>query len=141
MAEEENKAVVERLTRELFNDGGDVDVADELLADDFVDHTPAPGSAGDRESFKQRALQMRGPFTDIRTTTEQIVAEGDLVAERWHCSFRHTGEFMGNKPSNNQVEIDGFGLYRFRDGRIAEFWGLSDAFGLMRQIGALGDLG
>ena len=82
VATDDNKAVVERLTRELFNDGGDVDVADELLADDFVDHTPAPGSSGDRDSYKQRALQMRGPFTELRTTTEQIVAEGDLVSER-----------------------------------------------------------
>jgi predicted ester cyclase len=134
----ENKAVVERLTRELFNDGGDVDVADELLADDFVDHTPAPGSSGDRESYKQRARQMRGPFSDVRTTTEQILAEGDLVAERWRCSFRHTGEFMDVKPSGRDAEIDGFAIYRFRDGRVAEFWGLSDAFGLMQQLGALG---
>ena len=134
---EENKAVIERLTRELFNDGGDVDVADELLAEDFVDHTPAPGSSGDRDSYKQRALQMRGPFTDIRTSTEQLVAEGDLVAERWHCRFKHTGEFMGVKPTNRHVEIDGYAFYRFRDGRVAEFWGLSDAFGMMQQIGAL----
>jgi predicted ester cyclase len=134
----DNKAVIERLTRELFNDGGDVGVADELLAEDFVDHTPAPGSSGDRESYKQRALQMRGPFTDIRTTTEQLVGEGDLVAERWRCSFRHTGEFMGVKPTNKRVEIDGYAFYRFRDGLVAEFWGLSDAFGLMQQLGALG---
>jgi predicted ester cyclase len=134
----EHKAAVERLTRELFNDGGDAGVADELLADDFVDHTPAPGSSGDRESYKQRALQMRGPFTGIRTTSEQLVAEGDLVAERWHCSFRHTGAFMGVEPTNKDVEIDGFGLYRFRDGQVTEFWGLSDAFGLMQQLGALG---
>jgi hypothetical protein len=28
-------------------------------------------------------------------------------------------------------------MYRLRDGRIAEFWGLSDAMGLMQQLGAL----
>jgi predicted ester cyclase len=134
----ENKAVVERLTRELFNDGGDVDVADELLAEDFVDHTPAHGAAADRDSYKERARQMRGPFTEIRTTTEQLVAEGDLVAERWRCSFRHSGEFMGVTPTGKHVEIDGHAIYRFRDGRVAEFWGLSDAFGLMQQLDALG---
>jgi predicted ester cyclase len=134
----ENRAAVERLTRELFNDGGDVGVVDELLAEDFVDHTPAPGSSGDRESYKQRALQMRGPFSEIRTTTEDLVAEGDLVAERWRSTFRHTGAFMDIEPSGKHIEIDGFALYRFRDGRVAEFWGLSDAFGLMQQLGALG---
>jgi predicted ester cyclase len=134
----DNKAVIERLTRELFNDGGDPSVADELLADDFVDHNPAPGTAGDRESYKQRALQMREPFTDIKTVSEQIVAEGDMVAERWHSSFRHTGRFMDIEPSGKTIEIDGFALYRLEDGRVAEFWGISDAFGLMQQLGALG---
>ncbi len=134
---EENKAIVERLTRELFNDGGDIDVADELLTDDFVDHTPAAGSAGDRESYKQRAAVMRGPFSEIRTVSEAIVAEGDLVAERWRSSFKHTAEFMGIQPSGRSVDILGFAMYRLRDGKVVEFWGLSDALGLMEQLGAL----
>jgi predicted ester cyclase len=134
---EENTAIVERLTRELFNDGGDIDVADELLADDFVDHTPAAGSAGDRESYKQRAAIMRGPFSDIRTVSEEIVAEGDLVAERWRSSFTHSAEFMGISPSGRSVEILGFAMYRIRDGKVVEFWGLSDSLGLMEQLGAL----
>jgi steroid delta-isomerase-like uncharacterized protein len=134
---EDNKAIVARLTRELFNDGGDVAVVDELLADDFVDHTPAAGSSGDRESYKQRALQMRGPFTEIRTTSDELVADGDLVAERWTSTFRHTGDFMGLPATGREVAIAGFAMYRLRDGRIAEFWGLSDAMGLMQQLGAL----
>jgi predicted ester cyclase len=134
---DENKAVVARLTRELFNDGGDPAAADELLTDDFVDHMPAAGTAGDRESFKQRALQMRGPFSDIRTRSDEIVAEGDVVAERWTCTFRHTGDFMGLPGTGAEVEIAGFAMYRMREGRVAEFWGLSDAMGLMQQLGAL----
>jgi predicted ester cyclase len=134
---EGNKAVVARLTRELFNDGGDVGAADELLAEDFVDRTPAAGSSGDRESYKQRALAMRGPFTEIRTTSDELIAEGDLVAERWTSRFRHTGDFMGLPPTGAEVEIPGFAMYRLRDGRVVEYWGLSDAMGLMQQLGAL----
>ncbi|TMM01044.1 MAG: ester cyclase [Actinobacteria bacterium] len=40
MSTEDNKVIVARLTRELFNDGGDLDAVYELLAEDFVDHTP-----------------------------------------------------------------------------------------------------
>ena len=134
---EDNKAIVERLTRELFNDGGDLDVADELLAEDFVDHTPAQGSVGDRESYKQRAAVMRGPFSNIRTVSEEIIAEGDLVAERWRSGFTHSAEFMGIPPSGRSVDILGFAMYRLRDGKVVEFWGLSDALGLMEQLGAL----
>ena len=45
---------------------------------------------------------------------------------------------MGVEPTDKRVEIDGYAFYRLRDGRVAEFWGLSDAFGLMQQLGALG---
>jgi predicted ester cyclase len=134
---EANKRVVARLTRELFNDDGDVGVVDELLAEDFRDHTPAAGASGDRESYRQRALAMRGPFSDIRTTSDELIAEGDRVAERWTSRFRHTGEFMGIAPTGAEIEILGFATYRLRDGRIVEFWGLSDAMGLMQQLGAL----
>ena len=134
---ETNKAAVARLTRELFNDGGDPDVVDELLAEEFVDRTPGAGLGGDREAYRQRGLMMRGPFSEIRTTSDEIVAEGDLVFERWTSTFRHTGEFMGIAPTGREVTILGFAQYRFRDGKIVEFWGLSDAMALMEQLGAL----
>lgn len=134
---ERNKAVVARLTRELFTDGGDVGVVDELLSEDFVDHTPAAGSKGDRASYRQRALLMRGPFSGIRTVSDELAAEGDLVFERWTCSFTHTGAFMGIKPTGRSVRMLGFAQYRLRDGQIVEFWGLSDALSLMEQLGAL----
>lgn len=53
---ETNKAAVARLTRELFNDGGNPDVVDELLAEEFVDRTPGAGLGNDREAYKQRGL-------------------------------------------------------------------------------------
>jgi predicted ester cyclase/uncharacterized protein YndB with AHSA1/START domain len=136
-ATERNKDVVARLTRELFNDGGDLAVAEDLLAEDFVDHTPAAGSSGDRASYQQRARVMRGPFSGIRTVSDQLVADGDLVFERWTCTFTHTGEFMGINPTGRTVRMLGFAQYRLRDGRVTEFWGLSDALSLMEQLGAL----
>jgi len=41
-AEEHNKALVRRFTEEVYN-RGNLDVADELLAPDFVDHGQAAG--------------------------------------------------------------------------------------------------
>jgi predicted ester cyclase len=130
---EKNRAIVERLTRELFNEDGNLDVADELIAADFVDHNPAPGSVGDRDSFKQRAAGMRG--FGIRTRSEEIIAERDLVCERWLCTFKHTSDLMGMKPTGKEVSLLGFAMYRLHDGKVVEFWGLSDEAGMMRQLG------
>jgi len=133
---EDNKVIVARLTRELFNDGGDLDAVYELLAEDFVDHTPGEGS-GDRESYRLRAVALRGPFSEIRATSDELVAEGDLVCERWTCRVRHTGEFMGLRASGERLEVLGFAMYRLRDGKIVELWEVADRLGLMRQLGAL----
>ena len=73
---------------------------------------------------------MRGPFSGIRTVSDQLTAEGDLVFERWTCTFTHTGEFMGIKPTGRSVRMLGFAQYRLRDGKVVEFWGLSDALSL-----------
>jgi predicted ester cyclase len=80
---------------------------------------------------------MRGPFSGIRTTSDELIAQGDRVAERGTSRLRHTGEFMGIAPTGADIEILGFATYRLRDGRIVEFWGLSDAMGLMQRLRAL----
>jgi len=66
-----------------------------------------------------------------------LVAEGDLVCERWTCRVRHTGEFMGLRASGERLEVLGFAMYRLRDGKIVELWEVADRLGLMRQLGAL----
>jgi ketosteroid isomerase-like protein len=43
MATEENKAIVKRVSEQAVG-GGDLSVMDELVADDFVDHSALPGT-------------------------------------------------------------------------------------------------
>jgi hypothetical protein len=45
MSTEENKARMNRIPLELFNRGR-LDVADEVMAADYVEHVPPPGFAG-----------------------------------------------------------------------------------------------
>ena len=52
MSTEENKALAQRLTEE-FVLKGNLAVADEIFAADFVNHSPAPGTTPDREGLKQ----------------------------------------------------------------------------------------
>jgi DNA-binding CsgD family transcriptional regulator len=106
-----NKQVVERLTLGLLNDGGDVAGAQRLLAPDFADRAAPPGAADDRQAFVSRALALREMLPGLRTETEQLVAEGDMVTERWRRTFQQTGRPM---------EVVGFSQYRLRHGLIVE---------------------
>ena len=80
--EEDNKALVRRFTEEVAKQGN-LDVADELLAPDFVDHDLLPGKVADIEDFKRWvADELRASFSDYHFSIEEQVAEGDKVVTR-----------------------------------------------------------
>jgi predicted ester cyclase len=65
-----------------------------------------------------------------------LVAEDDEVAGRFHCSATHLGEWRGHPPTGRRFEdVDEVYFFRFRDGRIADAWGLEDSGARRRQLG------
>jgi predicted ester cyclase len=125
MSVEENRALVCREQEELWNHTGNLDVAQELFAPDYV------------EAAKQEAADFRQGFPDVISTIEDLVAEGDKVVARWRAQATHQGEYMGIPPTGNRVEFTGISVYRIEAGKIAESWTAEDDLGLMRQIGAI----
>src|SRR5438128_1590506 len=108
-----NKSVIRRLSQELWSDGGDAGLARTLLAGDFVDRTcPVPGDAG-AEGYVRRALALRSAVTRLTTRSEDLVAEGDLVSERYSRTFWQAGR---------RTDEIGFAQYRLRCGRVVELW-------------------
>ena len=80
--EENNKALARRVLEEMFNKGN-LDVADELLAPDYVDHDPAmPDDIHGPEGFKHYVGAYRSAFSDLHLQIEDQVAEGDKVVTR-----------------------------------------------------------
>ena len=106
MSTDQNKAVVRRFITEVLV-GGNVEVADEVLAPDYVNRA----MGADREGFK--AFIAGSPvFSDRRFDIEDLVAEGDAVVTRF--SFEITD------PAGNRISARGLTFYRLADGRIVE---------------------
>ena len=135
MSVEENKALVRRFVEEFWNDGN-TGAADELMAIDAAIHMPT-GEVVDADGLKGFAGMFRGSFPDWHSTVEELIAEGDGVAERWTGRGTHRGELQGIPPTGKRVEVPGSVFYRIVDGKIVEFWGLFNMMGLMQQLGAL----
>lgn len=137
MSTEENKAPSRRSGEEIFN-SGNLDVADELYAPDYVLHNPSlPEDLHGPESLKQYAAMPRAAFPDARVTVEDQVAEGDKVVDRWTATGTHTGEFLGIPPTNRRFEISGITISRFSGGKIVEDWYQGDDLGMMQQLGVI----
>jgi len=134
---ETNKAIVRRY-REIHNND-EMDKLEEVLAPDFLPHTTMPGMPWNGlESAKQVHLLGKASFPDMKVTTEDLIAEGDKVVERWTQTQTHTGApFMNIPPGNKSIVMTGMSIYRIADGKIVEHWGQMDFFGMMAQMGAI----
>ena len=135
MSAEENKALVERFVEEVWNEGNAA-AADELFVPDAQIHMPTR-EVVDVDGLKGFAGAFRGSFPDWHSTFEELVAEGERVAERWTGRGTHRGELMGIPPTGKRVEVPGSVFYRIVGGKIVEFRGQLDMMGIMQQLGVM----
>jgi steroid delta-isomerase-like uncharacterized protein len=132
MSAEENKALVRRFVEEFWNEGNAA-AADELMAIDAAIHMPT-GEVVNLDGLKSFAGTFRGAFPDWHSTFEELIAEGDRVAERWTGRGTHRGELQGIPPTGKRVEVPGSVFYRIVGGKIVEFRGQLDMMSLMQQL-------
>ena len=97
-----NKALTRRFIDEVFSKGN-LAAVDELVADDFVDHSPPPDVPPDKVGMKQIVEMFRSAFPDLTVTVEDMVAEGDKVAVRVVTHGTHQGELMGIAATGRTV--------------------------------------
>jgi steroid delta-isomerase-like uncharacterized protein len=135
MSEQKKIDVIKRYSEKVMNRGS-LDAVDELLADDYVHHSPPPGMAPTREGFKQFVAAAHTGLDDLTLTTDDILADGDTVVQRWTNSGMHDGEFLGVPPTGNRVRFSGVSIYTVRDGKIIEDWTYFDTMDLLQQLDA-----
>ena len=97
MSADGNKALFRRTYEELLN-GGDLSVAEELVALDFINHEAPSGRDRGPESMRGLATMLRSAFPDLHFEIEELIAEGDIVAGRLTMSGTHEGPLMGTPP-------------------------------------------
>ena len=133
MSTEENKTLV-RLYREAHNTNN-LSALDEIVAANIVSHSSLPGLPSGLEGGKMAHMAFTAAFPDGHVTTEDLVAEGDKVVERFTFHGTNTGSFLGAPPTGKQVTSSGMSIFRIAGGRIVEHWGENDALGTMQQLG------
>ena len=129
---EANKALVVRFVEEFWS-GGNLATADQLMVPDVVIHAPEVGGI---EGLKAFCTALRTAFPDWHSTPEELVAEGDRVAERWTGRGTHRGDFQGIPPTRRRVAVPGVVFYRIEGDKITEFRGSFDMLSMLQQLGA-----
>lgn len=133
---DENIAIVRRLTENGFV-GGKIEVVDDVIAENCIDHDPMPGQAEGREGQKQICQMVVNGLSNRRTLQDEFLAVGDTVIENWIFQGTHTGEFMGVPSTGKEIQVRGIEIWRLANGKIVERWGVVDTGAVMEQLGVL----
>jgi steroid delta-isomerase-like uncharacterized protein len=130
-AMERNKALVRRWIDEGFNQQR-VAVVNELFAEQFA----VNGQVVGRDGVGKSMGRFVSAFPDLHVTIDAVVAEGDKVGVWYTVDGTHRGEFESIPPTGKRVRWVGSDLFSIKDGKISEARFLSDAVGLLTQLGA-----
>jgi predicted ester cyclase len=129
------ETIVRRLIEEGFN-RGNLDVADELISPDFVEHQNfGPGHAAGAAGVKAVIASLRRAFPDFHLAIEGVAVQGDTVWLRMAGTGTNLGSFMGNPATGRQMRTDVFDALRVDGDRIVEHWGVPDRLGALFQLG------
>jgi steroid delta-isomerase-like uncharacterized protein len=138
---QENKDISRRVA-DAFS-SGNVDVIDELMAEDIVNKDPSlpPEIPPGREGIKILAQGYANAFPDMNYQIEDQIAEGDKVVTVWSASGTHQGELLGIPPTGKQTKTSGITVDRIKDGKIVETLTHWDNLGLLQQLGVVPAVG
>jgi predicted ester cyclase len=117
------KSVVVRLIDEVLNEGR-LELIDELYTPEMA------------RGARRWITPFRESFPDVQMETVELIAEGEKVVGRFRCSATHLGPWRGHPPTGRRFErVDEVYIFRVRDGRITEAWGIEDTRSRERQLG------
>ena len=133
MSAEENKEIVRRVIDEIVNKG-ELSLADEVLASDYVYHFPTHDIKGP-EGFKEFVTTMRTAFPDLNVTIEDLIAEGDNVAARVIMQGTFKGELNGIAPTGRKLTFQEAVFVRFENGMEVEATAYGNMASFNEQLG------
>ncbi len=131
-----NKEVIRAFVEDVINKGN-LERANDLVHENFVELDPFPGQGPGREGLKAVVQQMRTAFPDMHWTISEEIAEGDKVVSRFTWTGTHRGPFLGIPPTGKSVEVKGVVIDRLQAGKMADSRILMDMLGLMQQLGVI----
>jgi predicted ester cyclase len=121
-----NHQVIEQCSREAF---------EALVAEDFVNHSAAPGQPQGRESLWHTFSNVLHPgLSDLKVVVLDQVAEDDKVTTRKRITGVHSGALLGIAATGRAVQIEVIDIVRIREGQYVEHWGINSLASVLAAL-------
>ncbi len=134
---EQDTAAMRRIPLELFNEGR-LDVVDQVVAEDYVEHLPLPpGLPTGRAGLKAFVAGIRAAFPDFKYSVIHEIAEGELIVQHLSASGTMKGDFAGMPATGKHATWNEVHIARVANGMLVEHWPVIDQLGMLQQLGVI----
>ncbi len=133
--EDQNIEIAMRLYGEVLNEGN-LDVLNEIMAEDFIDHLASPEPLRSRAQFVEFLGMVTTAYPDIQLSVEEVIASGDKVVVRLSFTGTHSGPIGNVEATGRKVRWTGIDIVEVREGLIRGRWSERNLLGMMIQLGA-----
>lgn len=135
------ETLVRRLFNEVFN-GRELDLCDDIIADEFVEHAVAPfGSEAPgpvHGPTHQRGVVewLRAQYPNLEMTILAVVADDTQAIAHVRSTGTNLGPINGViPPTGRSATAEQMHRYRVVDDRLAEHWAVRDDLSMLTQLG------
>ncbi len=123
-----------RIPLEVFNEGK-VELVEELLSEDFVEHAAPPGFPTGRNTLVEFVNEVRAAFPDFKYEILGQWENGDMHIGWLRASGTMEGDFMGMTASGKSATWEESHIARFANGKLMEHWAVLDHLSMLTQLG------
>src|SRR5512140_2730132 len=99
--------------------------------------SPMHGTRRGRHAITGSYSALFEAFPDWRFVSEELIIDGDHVAQPFAAEATHVGDFMGLAGTNRRFRVQGVRVYELADGLIQSERRYYDFTSLLLQIGVL----
>ena len=123
--------------RQIAYDNLDAAALAAAYADDCIVDSPTGGTHTGRAAVQSVLQAVFDAFLDMKTRTDTLVIDGNLVAQALSIEGTNIGGFLGLAPSGKPFRLNAVFLYEFKNGQIVRERRIYDFTGMLTQIGVL----
>lgn len=132
---EQHQNIIHRYYEEVWNQGR-LDVLDELLDTQYINHTPSvPNPPPGPDGLKPIVAAIRRAFPDLHYEIKDIIVNDSMAVARVIMTGTQQDSLFDLPPTGRKIMVNQINIEKIKNGKVVEHWRVTDELGLMKQLG------